>query len=161
MVESNYDFIYLFDGSDTQIGKYTGSSLAGKTITIPGETFKIKLTSDGSVSKYGYSFSLITAQISGSTVSDDIRKEFDGITAQVEELKKNTDAAQADVKETLAELSEKLDEILMKIESCASGRHQFVNHTTVKAGFFRKLISFFKNLFGSNRTVIQAFRSVY
>ncbi len=32
---------------------------------------------------------------------------------------------------------------------------------TVKAGFFQKLISFFKNLFGSNRTVIQAFRTVY
>lgn len=32
---------------------------------------------------------------------------------------------------------------------------------TVKAGFFRKLISFFKNLFGANRTVVQAFKSKF
>lgn len=32
---------------------------------------------------------------------------------------------------------------------------------TVKVGFFQKLISFFKNLFGANRTVVQAFKSVF
>ena len=29
---------------------------------------------------------------------------------------------------------------------------------TVKAGFFQKLISFFKNLFGANRIITQAFK---
>ncbi len=32
---------------------------------------------------------------------------------------------------------------------------------TVKAGFFQKLISFFKNLFGSNRTVIQSIKDLF
>ena len=33
---------------------------------------------------------------------------------------------------------------------------------TVKAGFFQKLISFFKNLFGANRTVVQTiFKGVF
>ena len=32
---------------------------------------------------------------------------------------------------------------------------------TVKAGFFQKLISFFKNLFGMNRTVVQAFKVIF
>ena len=31
---------------------------------------------------------------------------------------------------------------------------------SVNAGFFQKLISFFKNLFGANRTVVQAFKSI-
>lgn len=32
---------------------------------------------------------------------------------------------------------------------------------TVKSGFFQKIVSFFKNLFGMNRTIIQAFKSIY
>ncbi len=32
---------------------------------------------------------------------------------------------------------------------------------TINSGFFQKLISFFKNLFGINRTVVQVFKTVY
>ena len=32
---------------------------------------------------------------------------------------------------------------------------------TVKGGFFQKIISFFKNLFGMNRTVVQAFKGIF
>ena len=59
--ESNYDWVYLYDGAGNQIGKYSGS-LAGKVVTIPGDTFTIKLTSDSSVNKYGYAFSSIVAE---------------------------------------------------------------------------------------------------
>ena len=52
--ENNYDYIYIIDGSGTQIGKYCGTTLAGKTITVPGNVVKIKLTSDGSVQKNGF-----------------------------------------------------------------------------------------------------------
>ena len=59
--ESNYDFIYIFDGYDNQIGQYSGTQLAGKTITIPGNIVKIKLTSDSSVTKNGFTVSTINS----------------------------------------------------------------------------------------------------
>ena len=65
MVESGYDKIYLYGTGNTLIGTYTGTALAGKTITVPGDTFKIKLTSDNSVQNYGYSFSSIVADMGG------------------------------------------------------------------------------------------------
>ena len=61
LVEANYDYIYIYDGAGTQLAKYTGSAAAGKTLEIPGDTFTVKLTSDGSGVKYGYAFSSILA----------------------------------------------------------------------------------------------------
>ncbi len=60
-VENGLDYIYLYNGSDVQIAKYTGTEAAGKSVTVTGDTFKIKLTSDGSVNYYGYAFSSIVA----------------------------------------------------------------------------------------------------
>ncbi len=61
--ESNRDFIYIYDGTGNQITKYSGTEAANKTLTIPGDTFKVKLTSDGSTAKYGYAFSGIRANM--------------------------------------------------------------------------------------------------
>ncbi len=60
-VESGYDYIYIFDGAGNQIAKYTGANAANKTLTITGDTFKVKLTSDNSGTYYGYAFSSIIA----------------------------------------------------------------------------------------------------
>ena len=60
-VESGYDYLYLYDGSGTQIARYTGTSAAGLVVVIPGDTFQVKLTTDGSSVRYGYSFSSIRA----------------------------------------------------------------------------------------------------
>ena len=62
-VESNYDYIWLYDGNDTQLGKYTGSTLAGTEVTVTGDTVRIRLTSDGSVTKYGFSLDAIYADV--------------------------------------------------------------------------------------------------
>ena len=59
--ESGYDYIYIYNGSGSQLGKYSGDGLAGKTIQVTGNTVKIKLTSDGSAVKYGFSLSSIYA----------------------------------------------------------------------------------------------------
>ena len=61
--ENNCDYIYIYDANGTQYGKYSGTTLAGKTITLQGDSFSIKLTSDGSVNKYGFSFDSIEAEI--------------------------------------------------------------------------------------------------
>jgi len=53
------DYIYIYDANDTLIGTYTGSSLAGKTINILGNTIKIRLVSDEKTAAYGYKTSSI------------------------------------------------------------------------------------------------------
>jgi uncharacterized repeat protein (TIGR02543 family) len=65
-VDDGYDFIYLYDGTGTQIGKYTGKELAGQTITITGDTIKIKLVSDDAITGYGFKVDKIAR--SGETI---------------------------------------------------------------------------------------------
>ena len=69
-VENNWDFIYIYDETGAQVGKYTGSALAGAIIELKGSSFSIKLTSDTSVNKYGFSFDSIVAKMN----------EIDGIS---------------------------------------------------------------------------------
>ncbi len=76
-LESSYDYIYIYDSTGTQIGKYTGTTLTSKTIRVTGDTVKIKITSDGSVTYYGFSLDSITAKYpyeelkaTGHTVTD-------------------------------------------------------------------------------------------
>ena len=60
-LENNYDFIYIYDADGIQQGKYTGGTLAGKTLQVMGDTIKIKLTSDYSNVAYGFSITSIYA----------------------------------------------------------------------------------------------------
>ena len=52
--ESNYDYIYIYDGDDELIRSYSGDELSGKTITVNSDTVKIRLTSDSSNTEYGF-----------------------------------------------------------------------------------------------------------
>lgn len=61
--ETNYDFIYIYDSSDHLIGSYTGNKLAGETVKISGDNFRIQLVSDGAVHKYGYRIASIQADM--------------------------------------------------------------------------------------------------
>lgn len=61
-VESGFDFIYIYDGSENEIGRYTDTELAAQTVTVPGDTIQIRLTSDGSNNGYGFSVTEITAE---------------------------------------------------------------------------------------------------
>ena len=60
-LESGYDFITLYDADGNWLYEYTDTEAAGRTITIPGDTVRILLTSDGSECYYGYSFASIRA----------------------------------------------------------------------------------------------------
>lgn len=55
------DYIYLYDGDGTQIGKYFSSQLTGETVTIPGNTLKIRLVTDEGTTYYGFSITDIKA----------------------------------------------------------------------------------------------------
>ncbi|MBQ9919577.1 MAG: hypothetical protein IJO49_01990, partial [Clostridia bacterium] len=68
--EENWDFIYIYDGSDNLIGEYTGSALASKTITVQGDIVKISLMSDSSVE--GYGFALVDISVKYAYTPGDI-----------------------------------------------------------------------------------------
>ena len=57
--ESGYDYIYIYNGNDEQIGSYTGDALSGTTITVKSDTFKIRLVSDSSSTAYGFALNTI------------------------------------------------------------------------------------------------------
>lgn len=59
-IEEGFDFLYIYDGSGNQVGKYTGTELAGKTVTIPGDTIRIKLVSDGAGNAWGFKVTNVT-----------------------------------------------------------------------------------------------------
>ena len=67
-VESGYDYIYIYDENGNLYEEYTGSSLAGETITLQGDSFSIKLTSDGSQTYYGFSIDSIVANMPQKSV---------------------------------------------------------------------------------------------
>ena len=66
--ESNYDFIYIYDAKGILQGKYSGTELSGETITLEGNSFSIKFTSDGSATRYGFSFDSIAAVIEDDVI---------------------------------------------------------------------------------------------
>ncbi len=59
--ENNYDYIYIYKADGSLYGKYCDSQLASKEIELEGDSFSIKLTTDYSVVRYGFSFDSITA----------------------------------------------------------------------------------------------------
>ena len=53
-IEDGFDYLYLINADGTEQGKYTGKALAGKTITIKGDTVTIRLVSDESGNAWGF-----------------------------------------------------------------------------------------------------------
>lgn len=56
-LESNFDYVYIYDGSSTSsplIGRYSGNSLEGEEIFSSGEAITIRQTTDGSVTYSGF-----------------------------------------------------------------------------------------------------------
>lgn len=68
--ESNYDFIYIYDIDDNQIGKYSGTELAGQTIEVSGNVVKIQLTSDSSMTCNGFTATSIDAILSTGPIAN-------------------------------------------------------------------------------------------
>ncbi len=59
-VEENYDFIYIYDGNNKRIGRYTGTQLAGKTIEVAGDTVMIRLVTDERGNMWGFKVTSIS-----------------------------------------------------------------------------------------------------
>ena len=68
-MEDGFDYLYIYDGNGQQVGKYTGTELAGTTVTAPGDTVKIQINSDGSGSEWGFKVTGIRAEASAVVVN--------------------------------------------------------------------------------------------
>ena len=81
--EENYDYIYLYDAADEQVGAYTGGELAGREIYVQGDTVRVRLTSDSSGAYYGFRITGIEAgekQAPELSFSNDVFTAALGIT---------------------------------------------------------------------------------
>ena len=68
-MEDGFDYLYIYDGNGQQVGKYTGTELAGTIVTVPGDTVKIQINSDGSGSEWGFKVTGIRAEASAVVVN--------------------------------------------------------------------------------------------
>lgn len=57
------DYISIFDGNNNLIGVYQGWKLAGETIVVPGSSFKITLTTDATITAYGFKIDSISTEL--------------------------------------------------------------------------------------------------
>ena len=60
-MEDGFDYLYILDGSGKEVGKYTGKELAGKTVSIPGDTVQIRMASDKGNNAWGFKVTSVTA----------------------------------------------------------------------------------------------------
>jgi hypothetical protein len=62
-VEPGFDFISVLDGQGNHISgsPFTGTTLANRTVTVQGNTVRIRLQTDSSVTDYGFRVTSITA----------------------------------------------------------------------------------------------------
>ena len=60
-VEEVFDFLYVYDADSNEVGKYSGTELAGKTVQVPGNTVKIKLVADKAGNEWGFKVTSVKA----------------------------------------------------------------------------------------------------
>ncbi|MCM1186910.1 MAG: leucine-rich repeat protein [Lachnoclostridium sp.] len=85
-VEDGFDFIYLYDASGKEIGKYTGKSLAGQTISLEGNTIKVKLVSDKAGENWGFKVSSVEQRKEAKAITGVINCRAPGNTQMTIQL---------------------------------------------------------------------------
>ena len=63
----SYDYVYVMDKDGAVVGKYNGSTFANTVVKVTGDTVQIRMTSDGSVTYYGFGFDFIAPTFVDST----------------------------------------------------------------------------------------------
>ena len=68
-VEAGYDFVQVLDGQGRHVpgSPFTGTALAGRTVSVPGAAVQVRLISDRSVTGYGYRITQIAPSGTGGT----------------------------------------------------------------------------------------------
>ena len=70
-IEDGFDYLYIYDGKGNEVGKYTGTELAGKTIAINDNTIRIKIVSDDSGTEWGFKVTQIKSDSEGAPAFTD------------------------------------------------------------------------------------------
>ena len=61
------DYVSIFDGDGNLYGNYQGTILAGRTLFIPGNSFKITLTTDSNITCYGFKVTSVSTEMPEDT----------------------------------------------------------------------------------------------
>ena len=69
--EEPYDYLVIIDSEGNET-RYTGSELSGKTITVEGDSVKLKLVSDNSGAEYGFRVTKIEVDKTGEREFEDM-----------------------------------------------------------------------------------------
>ena len=85
-IEEDFDFLYIYDANGSLIGKYTGTSLAGETIRVPGDTAKIKLISDEAGSTWGFRVTEVKTDAAEGGIKGDINGDGSITAADMQRL---------------------------------------------------------------------------
>lgn len=64
--ESGYDYVYVRDANGNQINRFDGNRSDTWSATVPGRTVKVQLTSDGSVTAWGFCVDSIESVSAGN-----------------------------------------------------------------------------------------------
>ena len=67
--ETNYDYVYVRDASGNQISRFDGNRSDTWSATVPGRTVKVQLTSDGSVTAWGFCVDRIESVSTGGATN--------------------------------------------------------------------------------------------
>lgn len=67
--ESGYDYVYILDGSGSQVASYNGNLGSFTSVEVDGDTLKVRFTSDGSVVKSGFHIDTVEYYTAGSTAT--------------------------------------------------------------------------------------------
>ena len=61
LLEEDYDWLFVYDANGKLIDTYTGAELAGKTLTVSGDTVEMILQADTTDSEYGFEVTAVDA----------------------------------------------------------------------------------------------------
>lgn len=61
MLEEGFDYLYIIDGEGNEVGKYTGSELAGQTVEVEGDTILVRLDTDSAGTAWGFAVASVEA----------------------------------------------------------------------------------------------------
>ncbi|MCK4528699.1 T9SS type A sorting domain-containing protein, partial [candidate division WOR-3 bacterium] len=74
--ESNYDYVYIYDGSNNQIARYDGNKGAFWSAEVSGSVIKVRLVTDYSVTRYGFDIDKYAYQTGGGMSSGSLPDKF-------------------------------------------------------------------------------------
>ena len=128
-LEDGFDYLLIYDGADGQVGKYTGTQLAGAEILVPGDTVKIQLATDDGGTAWGFKVS----QIVEGSVGEREKQVISGTASYEKSLQDEAFQLDARIEKGNGTLSYRsLDETVVTVDSFGLVSIQGVGATAIE-----------------------------